>query len=192
MRGRKPKPAAVKKAEGNPGKRKLNRAELLEDPEAPRAPAYLSPVARQEWKKLVPILASRRTMARVDTVMMANFCEAVALLRLARRQLAKTPEAGRLIVSTASKVVEHTNNRGRVTKREISGGNIQVNPLLYVIRDQVATIARLAAEFGLSPASRARLAMEDHSGAGERPGKDPLEAILSGPVERDSSDPIVH
>ena len=45
MAGRKPKPTAVKKLEGNPGKRKLNTKEPNPGKEMPDCPAWLLPDA---------------------------------------------------------------------------------------------------------------------------------------------------
>ena len=49
MAGRKPKPAAVKKLEGNPGKRKLNTKEPNPGKGMPDCPAWLLPEAKTEW-----------------------------------------------------------------------------------------------------------------------------------------------
>ena len=43
MAGRKPKPTALKKLEGNPGKRKLNNKEPVPDKGMPDCPAWLLP-----------------------------------------------------------------------------------------------------------------------------------------------------
>ena len=49
MAGRKPKPTAVKKLEGNPGKRKLNTKEPNPGKGMPDCPAWLLPEAKTEW-----------------------------------------------------------------------------------------------------------------------------------------------
>ena len=46
MAGRKPKPTAVKKLEGNPGKRKLNTKEPNPGKGMPDCPAWLLPEAK--------------------------------------------------------------------------------------------------------------------------------------------------
>ena len=48
MAGRKPKPAAVKKLEGNPGKRKLNTKEPIPAKGMPACPDWLMPEAKKE------------------------------------------------------------------------------------------------------------------------------------------------
>ena len=52
MAGRKPKPTAVKKLEGNPGKRKLNTKEPNPGKGMPDCPAWLLPEAKTEWIRL--------------------------------------------------------------------------------------------------------------------------------------------
>lgn len=51
MAGRKPKPTAVKKLEGNPGKRKLNTKEPVPAKGMPDCPEWLLPEAKKEWEK---------------------------------------------------------------------------------------------------------------------------------------------
>ena len=55
-RGRKPKPTALKKLEGNPGKRPLNELEPLPQVTMLRCPNWLEPEARTEWRRLAPVL----------------------------------------------------------------------------------------------------------------------------------------
>ena len=49
--GRKPKPTALKKLEGNPGKRPLNTMEPTPPNVSIHCPQYLLPDARKEWKR---------------------------------------------------------------------------------------------------------------------------------------------
>ena len=48
MAGRKPKPTALKKLEGNPGKRKLNTKEPIPAKGMPNCPEWLLPEAKKE------------------------------------------------------------------------------------------------------------------------------------------------
>ena len=54
-RGRRPKPTALKKLEGNPGKRPLNELEPVPPVASLRCPNYLLPEARKEWRRLAPM-----------------------------------------------------------------------------------------------------------------------------------------
>lgn len=49
MRGRRPKPTALKELEGNPGKRRLNRAEPKPDGDLYAAPEWMSATQRDSW-----------------------------------------------------------------------------------------------------------------------------------------------
>ena len=48
MAGRKPKPTAIKKLEGNPGKRKLNKNEPVPAKGMPECPDWLLPEAKAD------------------------------------------------------------------------------------------------------------------------------------------------
>ena len=52
MAGGKPKPTAVKKLEGNPGKRKLNTKEPVLAKGMPACPDWLIPEAKKDWERL--------------------------------------------------------------------------------------------------------------------------------------------
>ena len=54
--GRKPKPTAVKKLEGNPGKRKLNTKEPVPAKGMPDCPEWLLPEAKKEWERLADLM----------------------------------------------------------------------------------------------------------------------------------------
>ena len=60
MAGRKPKPTALKKLEGNPGKRKLNTKEPVPDKGMPDCPKWLLPETKEEWKRLCQKLSEMR------------------------------------------------------------------------------------------------------------------------------------
>ena len=51
-RGPIPKPSSIARAEGNPGKRRLNDCEPQPRNVAPKCPAHLDERARKEWKRL--------------------------------------------------------------------------------------------------------------------------------------------
>ena len=58
MAGRKPKPTALKKLEGNPGKRKLNTKEPIPAKGMLNCPEWLLPEAKKEWENLMGIGSS--------------------------------------------------------------------------------------------------------------------------------------
>ena len=56
MAGRKPKPTAIKKLEGNPGKRKLNTKEPIPAKGMPECPQWLLAEAKKEWERLADLM----------------------------------------------------------------------------------------------------------------------------------------
>ena len=59
MAGRKPKPTAIKKLEGNPGKRKLNTKEPIPAKGMPNCPEWLMPEAKKEWERRADLMNQR-------------------------------------------------------------------------------------------------------------------------------------
>ena len=68
MAGRKPKPTAVKKLEGNPGKRKLNSKEPVPAKGMPTCPDWLMPEAKKEWERLAELMNQMGVLTEVDMV----------------------------------------------------------------------------------------------------------------------------
>ena len=66
MAGRKPKPTAVKKLEGNPGKRKLNTKEPVPEKGMPACPDWLMPEAKKEWERLAKLMNQMGVLTEVD------------------------------------------------------------------------------------------------------------------------------
>lgn len=66
MAGRKPKPTAVKKLEGNPGKRKLNTKEPVPAKGMPDCPEWLLPEAKKEWERLADLMNQMGVLTEVD------------------------------------------------------------------------------------------------------------------------------
>src|SRR5882672_4123384 len=86
-RGPAPKPTALKRAEGNPGKRPLNHSEPQPRPTAPRCPDHLDERAKKEWKRLVPILRRMKVLTEADWMALANLCQTWSTLVKAQEKL---------------------------------------------------------------------------------------------------------
>ncbi|MBP5461856.1 MAG: phage terminase small subunit P27 family [Lachnospiraceae bacterium] len=163
-RGRKPKPTALKKLEGNPGKRALNEYE----PQMPTAvnikpPAYLMPDAKKEWKRLAPVLASAGVLTLADMASFSAYCQAYAHWIEAEKQLmASSP----------------------IIKRP-SDGNPMRNPLISVSRAWLEEMKSFGAEFGLTPSTRT--AMIANAVAPSKKEVNPMEQILTSFVDVDDS-----
>ena len=76
QRGRKPKPTAIKKLEGNPGKRGLNEKEPKPKKKAPKCPAWLDEEAKKEWKRMCKQLEDLGILTEIDMAAFAGYCQA--------------------------------------------------------------------------------------------------------------------
>ena len=141
QRGPIPKPSAIERAEGYPGKRKANRREPQPREIAPRCPAHLDAVAKREWRRLVPILRRMRVLTEADEIPLANLCTTY---------------------STLIKAQEKLNESGILYKGP--SGYIQQSPVLSIIRQCIETLNRLSREFGLTPAARTRIMTQEDPG----------------------------
>lgn len=138
MRGRRPKPTALKRAAGNPGKRKLNPAEPIPPEGLPDAPDHLSPQARAEWDRVAETLHDMGVFSTIDRAGLAAYCQAYGRWVEAEEKLKQTPA----LVKTSS-------------------GYVQQSPWLTVANKQLELMGRYMSEFGMTPASRSRVAAQD-------------------------------
>jgi P27 family predicted phage terminase small subunit len=149
--GRKPTPTKLKLLKGNPGGRPVNTQEPKPTPKAPQVPTWLSPEAKQEWKRVVPELDRLGLLTLVDRSSLSAYCESWATFVKAQKDVTKR---GVLV----------TGYRGSKVK----------NPSLQIARDAMQAIRGFAAEFGLTPSARTRLTIDEHD------DDDGLAGILSG------------
>lgn len=136
MRGRKPKPTALKLIEGNPGKRPIHGHEPRPPASKPACPAYLSPTAKAEWKRLAGVLNEIGLLTQVDRTVLAAYCQAYGRWVEAEKKLAQSPP----LLKTPA-------------------GYVQASPWIAISNKQVELMTRLMAEIGLTPSARSRLAI---------------------------------
>jgi len=158
LRGRPPKPTALKVFEGNPGKRPLNPREPQPLSVEPDIPSHLDAIARREWKRLIPILLRMRVLTEADGLALANLCQAYSTMIQAHKSMGKASNRGQ------SPLVMKT-----------KGGYQYQSPFLSIINSQMDIISRHLREFGLTPASRSRVVTNTDARAG-----DSLEVKLCG------------
>lgn len=141
--GRRPRPNHLKALDGTRESR-INRDEPLPAP-APDAapPGDLSREAQRIWSALAPGLISRRVLTADDVELFAALCRSIALYR---RYAAEVDEKG---AQTAG-----------------YNGNAVLAPAFRAMNASLDQAVRLAARFGLTPADRAGLRIDDHAGAG--------------------------
>lgn len=123
-------------------------------------PSWLSAEAQTEWRNVLPELERLKLLTVIDGSVLAAYCQAFAELVIATEML---NEHGRLISEPVlDRAGNHVGNRERT------------NPAVRLQRDAFARVKQFAAEFGLSPAMRPRLATSTN-GADE----DPLADIIA-------------
>ena len=151
MRGRKPKPTALKIAQGNPGKRPLNVHEPRPTKGMPSCPAWLDAEAKAEWKRVAPDLHRMGMLTKIYRAELASFCVAWSMLVTATKHV---KDNGITIITAKGFVVP--------------------NPALQVVSKSMNDIRSFGSNFGLDPAARTRLHAPDQ---GE---SDPLDDFLAG------------
>ena len=152
--GRKPKPTALKRLEGNPGKRPLNELEPVPPTVALRCPKNMMPEAKKEWKRLAPILMSMGLLTAADVVPFEGYCTAYARWLEAQEEITR---------------------HGSIYKD--NDGRIRPNPYIAIANQQMREIKSFAAEFGLTPSNRS--AMIANVMTAMKQSVDPMEAILA-------------
>src|SRR5262245_2146126 len=135
MRGRKPKPTALKLLQGNPGGRAVNADEpapttaISLDP-----PASLEGDARDEWTRVAPMLHRNGLLTECDLDSLTLYCVLYARWREAEKQL----RTFGLIIKAKS-------------------GYPILSPFLSISNEASRQCQKLLSEFGLTPTSRSRV-----------------------------------
>ena len=138
MRGRKPKPTALKLLLNNPGHRPLNPREPTYPTGSLECPKELNIEARAEWDRVSPLLVDRGQATAVDRAVLAGYCVKYAQWQALETEAAKHP----FIVATAT-------------------GYPIPNPALGMANRVFSLMLRAAAELGITPSSRTRVSMVD-------------------------------
>lgn len=149
--GRKPKPTALKRAEGNPGKRKLNEDEPdYRVAKGKTCPRHLKGIARATWIDLAPQLAKVGVLLDPDRRMLEMLCQEYAAYREA---------------------AAHLEQEGMVqtTSTGFEGPSVWIN----ISRGAFDRYLKAASHFGLTPSSRSSIEV--------KPAKkeNPLEVFIN-------------
>ncbi len=154
--GRKPKPTAVKKLEGNPGKRKLNTNEPMPGKGMPDCPKWLLPLAKEEWERLCEKLNQMGVLTEVDRAAFAAYCQSYARWKEAQ---------------------DHINSEGATYETE--NGMQRPNPWVAICNTEQRLMMQAASEFGLTPSARSRIMAAT---AKDESADDDMAAILRGDI----------
>jgi P27 family predicted phage terminase small subunit len=144
MRGRKPKPSAVKDLLGNPGRR-LNPAEPKPKVCIPSCPKVLAPEAQKYWDLAAAQLEQLGILTAVDGVALAVLCDLWAGYLEAQDKVEKL---GPIAVS--------------------KNGHGYPSPYLTAAMQYRKQIREYLVEFGLTPSSRSRVAKSGGDAGGPR------------------------
>lgn len=101
----------------------------------PPPPKDMSAEAKAEWRRVIPVLVERRTLSPADMAAVERYCEATGDVKIARARIKADGE--------------YIKNRLDELKR---------HPAFTTLRESTAEARRWAAELGLTPASRSRVA----------------------------------
>jgi P27 family predicted phage terminase small subunit len=137
VRGRKPKPTAIKELEGNPGKRAINKKEPKPESKIPVCPSHLKGEARTEWKRLTEELDALHMISNLERAALAACCTAWADYVKACNKLEKE---GEVIISEK--------------------GGLYQNPWVAIKKRSMDQVMKFYAEFGMTPSSRSRVKVE--------------------------------
>ena len=154
-RGRKPKPTALKVLEGNPGKRPLNEYERVPPKGTIECPDWLEEEAKREWERLAPSLEAMGVLTTADLTAFAGYCQAYARWREAE---------------------EFISQHGSIF--QTPSGYVQQVPQVSIAQQNLKIMQSLCAEFGLTPATRARIIAG--GGGNDGASDDPMEQVLKG------------
>jgi P27 family predicted phage terminase small subunit len=139
-RGRKPKPTALKKLQGNPGKRPLNDREPRPKTPVKRPWGLGQGQQRKFWDEHAEELERLGVLTGVDVSAFRLMAEHYAFAVQAAKELR---EGGVLTVEGREGPKKH--------------------PLLQALRDNSQMFKSYATEFGMTPSSRARLKLPDEA-----------------------------
>ena len=151
MRGRKPKPSAIRRIDGNPGKRGYNALEPVPPDGLPSPPRHLSGEALDEWDRLAVPLHQMGVLTIADRAAFAAYCQAYGRWAEAEERLRTTPVLIRM-----------------------PSGYVQQSPWLSIANKQSELMGRYMVELGLTPAARSRVIVD------APPMDDPVEIRLVG------------
>lgn len=146
MRGRPPKPTALKLVAGNPGKRSMNKQEpdptYLQDL---TPPAWLRDDARAVWSELAPIMSTAKLLTEVDVQAFAMGCVAIAQYRMATDRIGDAAVKHRIVEDGDGNPVE---------------AGEHINPWALVQSMTFKQAMSVFEKFGMTPQARTRIAIQ--------------------------------
>lgn len=149
MRGRKPKPTKQKVVEGTARKDRQPANEPIVPPGEPDCPPIVMGEARAEWKRMVTELRSMGLLERVGRGPLATYCLAWATWHQAQEAIAQLG-----------------------TAMPGAGGVLTVSPYFRIAKAAHEQMRHFWIEYGITPASRARVSVAKPDDDGPADGFD--------------------
>lgn len=148
QRGPAAKPAELKLLEGGRGHRPVNLDQTFR-PEVgvPDSPAWLTKEAKKAWRRLSEELIYYNLLSKVDRDAFANLCQTIGRLEVIERSLGGKMKA----------LAEKGDDPASAFMDKTPNGLMVQSALYQVLNKEQAKLAGYLAEFGLTPAQRARV-----------------------------------
>ena len=144
--GRPARPTSIKILDGNPGKRRI-KPEPQPQRGAPPCPAWLDVEAKREWRRVTPELDRLGLLTVVDRASLAAYCQAASR------------------VMQAERVITDKGMTAEVYKEGLDGTpyltGIVTRPEVGIALKYYGVMKTYLVEFGLTPASRTKVAAAD-------------------------------
>lgn len=134
MPGPPKKPTALKLVEGTYREDRVAKNEPRPKARVPRPPKHFSPLALEEWNRIVEELAENGLMTNLDRAALVAYCE----FWEAYVQAAEKLQKGGFVYTSAN-------------------GNMVENPWFSIKKRAAELMHKFLIEFGMTPASRTRI-----------------------------------
>lgn len=166
MRGRRPEPAEVKAAKGNPGKRRVGAAPDTLEPLGLKPPRELDAAGRAMWNAMAPELDRNKFMRATDRQAFARYCDTLARYWEASSKLRKGGKKTGVVYETTS----------------AHGSLLRLNPWFHVQERLSRRLTELEDRFGLNPMARQQILLRLASAGpqGQLPLGSPDEPAADG------------
>lgn len=151
MRGRKSKPTHIHLVRGNPGKRARNANEAKSKRGIPAPPPHLSERGRAAWDAFATKLDRAGLLTELDAIALERGCEVYA-------------EVVELEIDIAA------NKRTQRVKTKSGGCMERQRPQVAMLQDADRRLRAWLAEFGMTPAARARVPANPPGDGDQDPG----------------------
>jgi P27 family predicted phage terminase small subunit len=138
MKGRKPKPSALRLLEGNPGKRPINENEPHPEPGIPPAPEHLSARAKSAWDAISVKLDKVGILTEMDDWALEQLCENYAEIVELREE------------------IKH-NGRFQTVTNKLGESRTVNSPAWSQLADAEKRFRGMLEQFGLTPSARTRV-----------------------------------